>query len=79
MLDELLPRADSEQLEYHRDAALLEIDDPVRLLELVRDPAVRSLLLCRLSPTVVLVDCSAGEALIDLLRRRGLTPRVARD
>ena len=77
LLDELLPWAEPEKLELHRNATLLEVDDPVRLLELARDPAIHSLLLCRLGQTAVLVDSGAAETLIELLKRRGHTPRVA--
>jgi hypothetical protein len=78
MLDELLPLAEPAAAELHTNAAVLEVDDPSRLLELAADPAVRVLLLCRPAPTVALVDAGAAGQLLDTLRRRGHTPKVVK-
>jgi hypothetical protein len=78
MLDELLPLAEPAAAEMHTNAAVLEVDDPSRLLELAADSAVRALLLCRLAPTVALVDAGAAGPLLDILRRRGHTPKVVK-
>jgi hypothetical protein len=76
-LDELFPLALPEQLEVHQNAAILEVSSPAQLLELAMDRAMVGVLLCRLSPTVALVDPGRKEELIQLLRRRGHTPKVS--
>ena len=76
-LDEMLPVAQPEQLEVHQNAAILEVSSPAQLLELAMDRAFVGFLLCRLSPTVALVDPGRKEELIQLLRRRGHTPKVS--
>src|SRR5438309_10144193 len=49
LLDELLPVAKPSEVEVHHEAAVLEVDDPARLLELAADTALRPFLLCRLA------------------------------
>jgi hypothetical protein len=75
-LEELLPLAQPEQTELHLNAAVLEVSELAQLLELAADSALRPFLLCRLAPTVALVDPGQANALIEALRRRGHTPKV---
>ncbi|CAN5232147.1 hypothetical protein BH10PLA2_BH10PLA2_16690 [soil metagenome] len=75
-LDELVPLVQPEQLEVHQHAAILEVSSPAQLLELAMDRAFAGLLLCRLSPTVALIDPGTNHEVIELLRRRGHTPKV---
>jgi hypothetical protein len=77
LLDELLPLAEPNEVEVHHNAAVLEVGEPAQLLELAADPALRAFLLCRLAPTVVLIDPGRAVDLTDALRRRGHTPKVA--
>src|SRR4051812_29920909 len=76
LLDEVLPLADPSTNEIHIHAAVLEVNDPAQLLELAVDTALRPFLLCRLAPTVALVDPGRADELADALRRRGHTPRI---
>jgi hypothetical protein len=76
LLDELLPFAEPTANEVHYRAAVLEVSDPAQLLELAADPGLRPFLLCRLAPTVALVDPGCGDELVEMLRRRGHTPKV---
>ena len=76
VLDEVLPLAEPSGEEVHLGAAVLEVRDPVQLLELAADPALRVFLLCRLAPTVALVDPGHADDLADVLRRRGHTPKI---
>ena len=76
LLDELLPLVEPTANEVHYHAAVLEVSDPAQLLELAADTGLRPFLLCRLSPTVVLVDPGCGDKLAEMLRRRGHTPKV---
>jgi hypothetical protein len=78
LLDDLLPLIEPAEVEMHRDAAVLEVDGPARLLEMAADPAIRTLLLCRLGPRAALVDCGRAEDLAEILRRRGHTPKIVR-
>ncbi len=75
-LDELLPLAEPSEHEMHLNAALLEVGDPAQLLELAADAGLRPFLLCRLSPTLALVDPGRADELAEMLRRRGHTPRI---
>jgi hypothetical protein len=76
LLDELLPFAEPATREVHRHAAILEVGDPAQLLELAADTALRPFLLCRLAPTVALVDPGRDDELVEVLRRRGHTPKI---
>jgi hypothetical protein len=76
LLDELLPLAEPSENERHVDAALLEVGDPAQLLELVADTGLRPFLLCRLAPTIALIDPGRADDLAEMLRRRGHTPRI---
>jgi hypothetical protein len=76
LLDELLPLAEPAAAEVHYGATLLEVSDPAQLLELAADTGLRSLLLCRLAPTVALVDPGRADELAEVLRRRGHTPKI---
>jgi hypothetical protein len=76
LLDDLLPRAEPSENELHIGVAVLEVDDPAQLLELAADTGLRPFLLCRLSPTVALVDPGRADDLADMLRRRGQTPKI---
>jgi hypothetical protein len=78
LLDELLPLAEPAQAELHLHAAVLEVSEPAQLLELAADAGLRALLLCRLAATVALVDPGGAERLVEVLRRRGHTPKVIR-
>jgi hypothetical protein len=78
LLDELLPLVEPTVNEVHYRAAVLEVSDPAQLLELAVDPGLRPFLLCRLAPTVVLVDPGCANELVEMLRRRGHTPKVLR-
>lgn len=75
-LDEALPLANPALLELHRGATILEVSSPSQLVELGMDRAFGSLLICRLSPTVALVDPGRSEEFVELLRRRGHLPKV---
>ena len=76
LLDELLPLVEPTANEVHDRAAVLEVSDPAQLLELAADTGLRPFLLCRLAPTVALVDPGCGDELAEMLRRRGYTPKV---
>ena len=76
LLDELLPLVEPTANEVHYRAAVLEVSDPAQLLELAADTGLRPFLLCRLAPTVALVDPGCGDELAEMLRRRGYTPKV---
>ena len=76
LLDELLPLAEPSENEMHVNAALLEVGDPAQLLELAADTGLRPFLLCRLAPTVALVDPGRADDLAEMLRRRGHTPKI---
>jgi hypothetical protein len=76
VLDEVLPVLTPTALEVHADATVMEVEDPAQLLELASDSALRPFLLCRLSATVALVVPGAATLLVDVLRRRGHTPKV---
>jgi hypothetical protein len=76
LLDEILPLAEPMANEVHYHAAVLEVSDPVQLLELVADTGLRPFLLCRLAPTVALVDPGCGDELVEMLHRSGHTPKV---
>jgi hypothetical protein len=76
LLDELLPLAEPEKNEVHQAAAVLEVGDPAQLLELAADTSLRPFLLCRLAPTVALVDPGRTDDLAEALRRRGHTPKI---
>ena len=76
LLDELLPLIEPTANEVHDRAAVLEVSDPAQLLELVADTGLRPFLLCRLAPTVALVDPGCDNELAEMLRRRGYTPKV---
>jgi len=78
LLDELLPLSASTANEIHLHAAVLEVDNPAQLLELVADTALRPFLLCRLAPNVALVDPGRAVELGEMLRRRGHTPKILR-
>ncbi len=75
-LDKTLPLVEPEAVEVHRGSAILEVSSPAQLVELGMDRAFYGILLCRLSPTVALVDAGRSDELIDILRRRGHTPKV---
>ena len=76
LLDDLLPLAEPSQNELHHGVAVLEVGDPAQLLELAADTGLRPFLLCRLSPTVALVDPGRADELVEMLRRRGETPKI---
>ena len=78
LLDELLPLAEPSANEIHEHAAVLEVGDPAQLLELAADVALRPFLLCRLAPSVVLVDPGRAHELAEALRRRGHTPKIVK-
>ena len=78
MLNELLPLAEPVATEIHFNAAVLEVDDQAQLLELAADSALRSFLLCRVAPKVVLVDPGRAGDLAEALRRRGHTPKIVK-
>jgi hypothetical protein len=78
LLDDLLPFAEPSANELHLGAAVLEVGDPAQLLELAADTALRPFLLCRLAPTVALVDPGRADELAEVLRRRGYTPKILR-
>ena len=76
LLDDLLPLAEPSEKELHVGVAVLEVGDPAQLLELAADTGLRPFLLCRLSPTVALVDPGRADDLADMLLRRGQTPKI---
>jgi hypothetical protein len=78
LLDQVLPLAEPSLSEVHSHAAVLEVNDPSQLLELAADPLLQPFLLCRLAPTVALVDPGRAEELTEALRRRGHTPKVVK-
>ena len=75
-LDELLPHFEPSTPEVHLGAAVLEVGDPIQLLELASDAALRPFLLCRLSDRVALVDPGRAGDLAEALRRHGHTPKI---
>jgi hypothetical protein len=64
--------------EVHYHAAVLKVSDPSQLLELAADTGLRPFLLCRLAPTVALIDPDCGDELMEMLRRRGHTPKIVK-
>jgi hypothetical protein len=76
LLDDLLPLAEPSENELHIGVAVLEVSDPAQLLELAADTGLRPFLLCRLSPTVALVDPGRADDLTEMLRRHGHTPKI---
>jgi hypothetical protein len=76
LLDDLLPLAEPSQNELHVGVAVVEVGDPAQLLELAADTGLRPFLLCRLSPTVALVDPGRADDLAEMLRRHGHTPKI---
>jgi hypothetical protein len=76
LLEEAIPLAEPDRVEVHRGAAILEVSSPAQLVELGMDRALCGILLCRLSPMVALVDPGRSEELVEVLRRRGHTPKV---
>ena len=75
-LDEVLPLFEPTAPELHLGAAVLEAGDPIQLLELASDSALRPFLLCRLSDKVALVDPGRAGDLADALRKHGHTPKI---
>ena len=75
-LEELLPLLRPKTPEVHAGAALLEVADAALLLELVSNPAVRATLLGRLAPNVALIDPGRAQELVEILSKRGHTPKV---
>ena len=75
-LEEALPFAEPAAVEVHQNAAILEVSEAAQLVELAADQALRPLLLCRLSSNVALVDPGRADELADVLRKRGLTPKI---
>ncbi len=75
LLDEALPLAEPVAVEAHHHAAVLEVSEPAQLVELAADAALRPFLLCRLSPTVALIDPGRAGLLVEALRKRGHTPK----
>jgi hypothetical protein len=78
LLDELLPLVEPTGNEAHYRAAVLEVSDPAQLVELVADTSLRPFLICRLAPTIALVDPGGGDELAEMLRRRGYTPKLVK-
>lgn len=76
VLDELLPLATPSADELHVHATVLEVADAAELLELAADALLRQHLLCRLGPTVALVEPGHADRLIEALRKRGHTPKL---
>jgi hypothetical protein len=76
LLDDLLPLGEPSEKEIHFGVAVLDVGDPAQLLELAADPGLRPFLLCRLSPTVALVDPGRADELAEMLLRRGQTPKI---
>jgi hypothetical protein len=75
-LDEYLPIFEPTETEVHLNAAVLEVGDPLQLLELAADTALRPFLLCRLSERVALVDPGRAGDLAEALKKRGHTPKL---
>ncbi len=76
MLDERLPLLQVRQAERHLNASLVEVSDPLQLVELASNPKVRRYLLGRLSDTVALVDPGHTDALAKALLAEGHTPKM---
>ncbi|MBI5365766.1 MAG: hypothetical protein HZA54_01910 [Planctomycetes bacterium] len=74
-LDLALPLLIPEQAELHRNCALLEVDEPARLVRIARDARLGRYLLGRLSDTVALVDPGGADALAAALLAAGYTPK----
>jgi hypothetical protein len=75
-LDPFLPLLEPDEPTLLAGAALLEVEDLARLLELSRDPHIGRYLLARLSDTVALIDPGTEEDLLKALRTAGHTPRT---
>jgi hypothetical protein len=76
-LDRVLPLIEPDQPAILANAAILEVQDLARLVEISRDPKIGRHLLARLSDTVALIDPGAEEDLIKALKAAGHTPRTA--
>jgi hypothetical protein len=79
LLDTFLPLAEPAGVEFHQNAAVLEVSDPAQLVELAADPALRPFLLCRLAPNIALIDPGQAGPLVDALRSRGHTPKFSQE
>ena len=76
ILDSLLPLLQSDGLELHLNAAVLEVAEPAQPAELAADPRIRRYLLARLSDTVALVDPGHAPDLETALLDAGHTPKM---
>ena len=76
ILDDLLPLLQPRQVEWHENAAVLEVNDMAQLVELASNPKIRRYLLARLSDTVALIDPGHLDALSKALLAEGQTPKM---
>lgn len=61
---------------HHVHVTLVEVADPLLLVQLKADPRVANLITAELSDRVVVVRPGFAEALLKVLRKAGHTPKV---
>ncbi len=60
----------------HENAALLEVDDPHLMEEILHLPAVANAVVVRLSDRAVLLDPRRADAILGVLTKEGHLPQV---
>lgn len=75
-LDEVLPLLAAEKTEWHEPITIIEVVEPMQLLELALNRAIRRYLLARLSDTIALVDPGQEVAAIKAVRNEGHIPKI---
>lgn len=65
-------------VKLHRQVALIRTTEPVLVEELLARKTLARMIAGRLSDTVLLVNASEEEGILEELRRMGHTPRVVR-
>lgn len=63
-------------VKVHRNVTVVEVDEPILLTELSAATSLQGAVVRQVSETVVVVDESRLEALLDELVGRGYAPRV---
>ncbi|MHC5542290.1 hypothetical protein ACYOEI_29045 [Singulisphaera rosea] len=65
-------------VKLHKQVALIRTTEPVLVEELLARKTLARMIAGRLSDTVLLVNASEEEGILEELRRMGHTPRVVR-
>lgn len=64
------------QVKVHRNVTVVEVDEPILMTELKAATGLEGAVVRQVSDTIVVVDESRLEALLDELVGRGYAPRV---